>query len=122
MMQSNRLGSHRELRTAELIGSMVADQHVLDPQQRLHREFATQTLLSLGQLFVHHLDPLHQVADQLSLVGVAEDGVVLEFADLADVMQEHTRQEQPRVDLGIQICDSDDGLQQVDNMLQQPPG
>ena len=73
----------------------------------------------LRRLLVQHLHADDEVADQLALVGVAEDAAVAQLADLADVVQEDAHQQQVAVQLGIERQQAVGRVEQGDDVLQQ---
>ena len=101
-MQRDRLEGHRQLGAAELVGAVVADDHVLEPQEQLGRERLARQLGAPLDLLREHLHAHDQVPDELALVGVGEGPVVGQLVDLADVVEEDAGQEQVAVDLGVE--------------------
>ena len=101
-------------------GAVVADDHVLEPQQQLGRERLAGQVGRLLDLVAEHLHAHDQVADELPLVGVGEGAVVAQLVDLADVVQEDARQQQVAVELGIEVGDPVGRRQERDDVLEQP--
>jgi hypothetical protein len=69
---------------------------------------------------VEHLDADVDMADELPFVGVAEDAVEAELADLADVVQENAHEQQVAVDFGIEGRQPVDPLQEGDDVFEEP--
>ncbi len=120
MVQRDRLGGHRHLGAAELERAVVADDHVLEPQEQLGRERLAGQVGGLRDLVAEHLHAHDQVADELALVGVAEGAVVAELVDLADVVEEDARHQQVAVEVGVEVGDPVGDRQQRDDVLEQP--
>ena len=121
VVQGDRLGRHRQLRAAEFVGAVMAQDHVLEPQQQFGGERLAGQVRHLGRLLVQHLDADDEVADQLALVGVAENAVVAQLAHLADVVQENADQQQIAVQLGIERQHAVGRVEQLTTCSSRPP-
>ena len=117
-MQGDSLGRHWELGAAELVGPVVAENHVLEPQQQLWRKRLAGQVRHAGYFLVEHLYTDDQVADELSLVGIGEGAVVAKLADLADVVEKNAGQQQVAVELGIKGQKALRGVEQGDDVFQ----
>ena len=88
-MQHQGFGKHGQLGRAELVLPVMADDQVLDRDFQIVGE-----IRHLRKLAVQHLQLDHHVPEQLALGGVAERACIGEFANLADVVQERSGQQQ----------------------------
>ena len=88
-MQHHGFGKHRQLGRAEFVLPVMADDQVLDRNPQIVGE-----IRHLPKLAMQHLQLDHHVSQQLALGGVSERARIREFADLADVVQERSRQQQ----------------------------
>src|SRR4051812_49116140 len=69
VVQRDRLEGHRYLGAAELVGAVMADDHVLESKEQLARERLAGQVGGAIDLGAEQLDAHDQVADELALVG-----------------------------------------------------
>ena len=86
-MQNNGFKRLRQLRRAEFIGAVMANQHVLDEHRQLRGK-----IRNCFDLLVDQLDFHDQVAQQLALVGIIDGAIKGKFINLADVVQKSADQ------------------------------
>ncbi len=60
------------------------------------------------------------MADQLALIGVGEDPLIIQFANLADVVQEDTHQQKVAVEPRVERQQALGGVHERDHVLEQP--
>jgi hypothetical protein len=118
-MERDGLERHGELGAAELVRAVMADDHVLQPEQELvWKRFAGQ-LGASGGLLSDHLHAHDEVSDELSFVGVGESAVIRELVDLADVVEEDAGEQQVAIQLGVEFRDPAGDVQEVDDVFDQ---
>src|SRR6516162_2790796 len=75
---------------------MVAQDHVYQQIAKAGGE-----VRDLAQLFLNHADPNHDMTNELALGGIGDAPRKREFADLAQIVQDDSRQKKIEVDVRI---------------------
>src|SRR5579862_729128 len=113
-MEQQRFRKHRQLRRAEFILTVMADDQVLDQRLQLRRK------IWLGRkLLLQHLQLYDHVAQKLATCGVSKRTMVTKFVNLADVVQERAGQQQVTIDLRVISSDQIAGPKQRHDMIEQ---
>src|SRR4051812_28017153 len=119
-MKRHGFQGHGQLGAAELVGAVVADDHVLEPQEEFAGKWFAGQLLGPFNLVAQHLDAHDQVTYKLPQIGVGEGTIIRKFVDLADIVQENAGQEKVSIDFRIEIDDAIGNVEQGDHVLEQP--
>ena len=119
VMERDRLGGHRELRAAELVGAVVADDHMFEPEPQLLRERRPREVRDPSELLAEDADPHDEVADELALVGVSKSLLIREFVELAEVVEEDPGEQEVAVEVGVEVGDPSRDLEHRGDVLQE---
>src|SRR5579872_2055615 len=115
-MKHERFREHWKFWRSELVLAVMADDQVLNQSLQLVGETGY-----LRELCLQHLQLNDHVPEQLPARGVCKRAVVRELIDLADVVQEYSRQQQVAVDLRIISAQQVTRLEQRNHVIKQAP-
>ncbi len=99
---------------------MVTDDQVLQPHQQFAVKLAPRPIRKLADLRLQLLKHQHNMTQQLTLVGVRQRPLDRDLTHLAQVVKEHTRQQQVAVQERIQTQNAFGRLHQRGDVFQQP--
>ena len=96
IVEDQSFADHGQLRRAEFVLAMVADEEMLNDGLQVWRE-TFDGVHGFGDGFKFH----HDVAEELAFDGVADSAFVAEFVELADIVEHRRGEKKIDVQLGI---------------------
>src|SRR5579872_6708889 len=113
-MEHQRLGEHGQFRRTEIVLSVMADDEVLDQCLQLIGEIGQAC-----QLGLQHFQLNDHVPEQLSFSRIRKSAMVSKLVNLADVVQECSRQQQISIDVRIVATHQVAGAAERDHVIEQ---
>ena len=122
LVKGEGLECHGQLGGAELVGSMVAGDHVLDTDFRLGIEGLARAALDVVDLGIDNLQAEQHMAEELPGIGVRETLLAFEFDRFADVVHEHTDEQEIAIHVGVEWSDQVGQPREVHHVVEQASG